>query len=76
MEEGFENLAFVANKGALWYGNNCEKIFVVCNKKLGPALTGVAQWVGRHPINRKVAGSIPSQGTCLGCGPGFPVRHM
>ena len=34
------------------------------------ALAGVTQWTECHPANRKVAGSIPSQGTCLGCGPG------
>ena len=42
------------------------------------ALTGVAQWAGHCPANRKVTGSIPSQGTCLvvgqvpgwGCGRG------
>ena len=34
------------------------------------ALAGVAQWVGRCPANQKVASSIPSQDTCLGCGPG------
>ena len=43
-----------------------------CNWKLKNscvALTGVAQWVGCHPANRKVSISIPGQGTCLGCGP-------
>ena len=30
------------------------------------ALTGVAQWVGHCSAKRKVAGSIPSQGTGLG----------
>ena len=30
------------------------------------ALAGVAQWVEHQPVNQKVAGSIPSQGTCLG----------
>ena len=34
----------------------------------GPA--GVAQWIERRPANQGVAGLIPSQGTCLGCGPG------
>ena len=34
------------------------------------ASTGVAQWVRHHPANQKVTGSIPSQGTCLGCRPG------
>ena len=33
------------------------------------ALTGVAQLVGHRPAKQKVAGSIPSQGTCLGFGP-------
>ena len=34
------------------------------------ALAGVAQWIEHWPTNQKVTGSIPSQGTCLGCGPG------
>ena len=34
------------------------------------ALTGVAQWVGHQTANQNVSGSIPSQDTCLGCGPG------
>ena len=38
-----------------------------------PAMTGVAQWFECHPANRKVAGLIPGQGTCLGCGPGPPL---
>ena len=33
-------------------------------------MTGVAQWIECRPTNLKVAGSIPCQGTCLGCGPG------
>ena len=28
-----------------------------------------AQWIEHLPANQKVAGSIPGQGTCLGCGP-------
>ena len=39
-------------------------------KKLSTALTGVAQWIECWPVNQRVAVSIPSQGTCLGCGPG------
>ena len=31
---------------------------------------GVAQWIEHWPVNQKVGGSIPSQGTCLGCGSG------
>ena len=34
------------------------------------ALAGVAQWIECRPANQRVAGSIPSQDTCLGCGPG------
>ena len=30
-------------------------------------LTGVAQWVGHCPADKKVASSIPGQGTGLGC---------
>ena len=30
----------------------------------------MAQWIECQPSNWKVASSIPSQGTCLGCGPG------
>ena len=38
--------------------------------KQKPALGGVAQWIEHRPANQKAAGLIPSQGTCLGCGPG------
>ena len=31
------------------------------------ALAGEAQWIGHWPVNQRVAGLIPSQGTCLGC---------
>ena len=31
------------------------------------ALTGVAQLVGYHPKEQRVAGWIPGQGKCLGC---------
>ena len=34
------------------------------------ALAGVAQWIEHRPANERVAGSIPSQGTGLGCRPG------
>ena len=33
-------------------------------------LAGVAQWIECRPANQWVAGSIPSQGTYLGCGSG------
>ena len=38
--------------------------------RLSAALAGVAQWIECWPVNQKVAGLIPSQGTCLRCGPG------
>ena len=34
------------------------------------ALADVVQWLECRPVNQKVACSTPSQGTCLGCGPG------
>ena len=34
------------------------------------SLPGVAQWIERRPANQSITGSIPSQGTCLGCRPG------
>ena len=33
----------------------------------------MAQWIDYWPANPVAAGSIPSQGKCLGCGPGPPV---
>ena len=47
-------------------GNNKQSLF----KKKNLVLAGVAQWIERQPANQKVTGSIPSQGTCLGFGPG------
>ena len=35
------------------------------------ALPGVAQWIECWTVNQRVTGSIPSQGTCLSCGPRF-----
>ena len=31
------------------------------------ALAGIAQWIEHGPVGQNIAGSIPSQGTCLGC---------
>ena len=33
-------------------------------------MAGVAQWIECQPVNQRVIGSIPSQGTCLDCRPG------
>ena len=38
--------------------------------ELERTLAGVGQWFEHRPVNQRVAGHIPSQGTCLGCGPG------
>ena len=37
---------------------------------LPSALAAMAQWIEHWPVNQRIASSIPSQGTCLGCGPG------
>ena len=41
------------------------------------ALAGVAQWTEHQPVNWRVASSIPSQGTCLGCrlGPQYGAQE-
>ena len=33
------------------------------------ALAGIAQWIECWPANQRVTGSVPGQGTCLGCRP-------
>ena len=38
------------------------------------ALAGAAQWTEPQPPNQEVTGSIPTPGTCLGCGPGPQLR--
>ena len=40
----------------------------------GLALAGVAQWTEHQSANQRVTGSILSQGTHLGCGPGPQYR--
>lgn len=37
--------------------------------KSDDALAGMAQWTEHWPVNQEIMGSIPYQGTCLGCGP-------
>ena len=39
------------------------------SKMVSIALADIAQWIEYGPVNQRVASSIPSQGTCLGCGP-------
>ena len=40
------------------------------DKKKKSIVVGIAQWIVRGSVNQRVAGLIPNQGTCLGCGPG------
>ena len=47
-----------------------EYHFIITYKIMNLALAGVAQWIECRPANQRIAGLIPSQGTCLGCGPG------
>ena len=50
-----------------WHKESTQKLEAV-------ALAGVAQWIEHQPANQRVASLIPSQGTCLGCGPGPWLR--
>ena len=45
-------------------------IKIAHEKVFNMALAGVAQWIECQPADQRVAGSIPSQDTCLGCGSG------
>ena len=38
------------------------------------APASLTQWIECWPANQRVTGSIPSQGTCLGCRPRSPVE--
>ena len=57
---------------------NLQKMFWLQNqtqtrqflRKPFGVLAGVAQWTEHWPVNQRVISSIPSQGTCLGYGPG------
>ena len=66
----------IPHPGKLPYRNNPTRIQrgtdkdVCDNNKVESALAIVAQGIKCRPVNHRVNGSIPSQGTCLGCGPG------
>ena len=50
-----------------------KNIIVLANVQLKLvmlSLAGMAQWIEGRPTNQSVTCLIPSQGTCLGCGPG------
>ena len=53
-----------------WGGKGVIKFIKVDCLKGMFASAGVAQWTERRPVHQRVTGLIPSQGTCLGCGPG------
>ena len=65
-EETFDELCCFQKENKIisnWdYTNN--------QKKLESTLAGVAQWIECWTVNQKVAGLIPNQGSCLGCGLG------
>ena len=47
-----------------------NKLDTIFPQKLHSALASVAQWIEHWPVNQRVTGLIPSQGTGLGFGPG------
>ena len=50
----------------LYYQNADTHLMI----KINTAMAGVAKWTECWPVTQRVTGSIPSQGTCLGCRPG------
>ena len=59
------------HKGKCWKRRGRIPLFLdYYLQKLREALAGVVQWIEHRPVNQRVAGLIPSQGTCLGCRPG------
>ena len=54
----------------LYYFKKVKNTTEMPKKKKKSSLAGVAQWMERWPANQRVAGLIPSQGTCLDWGPG------
>ena len=67
---------FVYNTVILKYvlSNIWNKCTLPFKNYISLALAGVVQWIGHQPANQRVASSIPSQGMCLGCGPGPWLR--
>ena len=67
--QGTELTSFVTSLPALLLSYNLLKLSFKIDLYLF-ALAGVAQCIECRPVNQRVTGSIPSQGTCLGCWPG------
>ncbi|KAF6074951.1 hypothetical protein HJG60_009361 [Phyllostomus discolor] len=53
-----------------WKQPKCPLIDEWMKKMWYTALDGVGQWIECRPASQGITGSIPSQGICLGCGPG------
>ena len=68
-QTGFTGVIKVTDVGRM---NKAHLAVGLCGypREAGDSLADVAQWIECWPLNRRVAGSIPSQGTCLGCQPG------
>ena len=49
---------------------NRSQVYLYLQRKEEPALASVAQWIECRLADQRVTGSIPSQSTCLGWGPG------
>ena len=54
--------------------NTFEKLELQLKIFTERVLAGMAQWIELWPVNRKVASSIPRQGTCVGLGPGLQLE--
>ena len=53
-----------------WFTIYKEFLYQVILKVIRRAVAGVAQLIEHQPANQRVSSSIPSQGICLGFGPG------
>ena len=49
--------------------SGCIRVYFLI-LKIELALAALAQWIECWPEDQRVVGLIPSQGMCLGCGPG------
>ena len=56
--------------------NKAHAMYILQLLKYTSALGGVAQQIDCRPENQRVVGSIPSEGTCLGCRPGPQQRVL
>ena len=50
-------------------GNKLKEVQIGVNVSRVHILASVSQWIECQSVNQRVAGSIPSQGMCLGCRP-------